>query len=279
MDMKVWANGFDHPESVAVDAKGGVYTGGEAGQLYRVADDGTFEQIGSTGGFVLGLAVDGEGNIYACDLYRKELVRRDASTGETTVASSGADGVPFRTPNYPAFGADGTIYVTDSGEWQENDGALFAVRPSGQTVVWSESVVGFPNACAVTPAGDALIVVESTRPGLTRVPIHEDGAAGEPESIVTFDANIVPDGLALCADGSFVVSCYRPDVIFHVTADGRAIELARDELGVLLAAPTDVAFAGRDRDQLVIANLGRWHLTRATTDLRGVAPHLPTLVR
>lgn len=276
-DIRMWAGGLDHPESVAIGVDGDVYAGGEAGQLYRIGDDGGSEQIASTGGFVLGLAVDGDRNIFACDLVRKELVRWDAATGELSVKSSGAAGVPFRTPNYPALGPDGTIYVTDSGEWQENDGSIFAIRPDGETIEWAPDVIGFPNACAVTPEGDALIVVESTRPGLTRVPVRSDGTAGAPESIATFESQIVPDGLALCSDGSFLVSCYRPDVIFHVAADGSFEEFLRDPLGVVLAAPTDVVFAGADRNELVVANLGRWHLSRATTELRGVAPHFPSI--
>ena len=43
--LDVWVEGLDHPESVATDAAGVVYAGGEAGQLYRIAD-GSVEEIG-----------------------------------------------------------------------------------------------------------------------------------------------------------------------------------------------------------------------------------------
>ena len=180
--LDVWVEGLDHPESVATDAAGVVYAGGEAGQLYRIAD-GSVEEIGSTGGFVLGLALDRAGNVYACDLKRREVVRRDAETAVISSYSVGSPERAFQTPNYPAFAADGRLFVTDSGDWLESNGALFVVDRDG-TRVWSDAVTGFPNACAVTPSGDALIVVESTRPGLTRVPILADGSAGSPESVL-----------------------------------------------------------------------------------------------
>ena len=276
--LDVWVEGLDHPESVTTDAHGVIYAGGEAGQFYRITLDGAVSELGSTGGFVLGLALDGDDNLYACDLKRRELVRRDAATGEIHAFSAGSPERPFRTPNYPAFAADGRIFVTDSGDWLADDGVIFVVDADG-THVWSEAVTGFPNACAVTPAGDALIVVESTRPGLTRVPILEDGAAGEPEHLVTFPADVVPDGVALCADGGAIVSCYRPDAIFLVGPDGTVDELARDPHGTLLAAPTDVVFRGDDLATIVVANLGRWHLAYgdAGTGVRGVRLHYPLL--
>ena len=40
-----FADGLDHPEGVTVGPDGTVYAGGEAGQIYRVALDGTWQQI------------------------------------------------------------------------------------------------------------------------------------------------------------------------------------------------------------------------------------------
>jgi gluconolactonase len=72
-----------------------------------------------------------------------------------------------------------------------------------------------------------------------------------------------------------LVSCYRPDRIYHLDRDGRVEVLAEDPQGTRLAAPTNVCFTGPELDVVVSANLGRWHLTRIETGLRGVAPHRP----
>ena len=46
--------------------------------------------------------------------------------------------------------------------------------------------------------------------------------------------------------------------------------LAEDFEGTLIAAPTNIAFCGRNRDVLLSTNLGRWHITRYDA---GVAGH------
>jgi sugar lactone lactonase YvrE len=62
------AEGLDHPEGVAWNPSDGrVYAGGERGEIYAVTLDGEVRQVGSTGGSLLGIAVDGRGRVYVCD--------------------------------------------------------------------------------------------------------------------------------------------------------------------------------------------------------------------
>ena len=82
--VRVLAEGLDHPEGLALGLDGAVYAGGEAGQLYRLAGwrealtggaPAEAEQFATTGGFVLGLALDGGGHVYACDHRRHQVLR------------------------------------------------------------------------------------------------------------------------------------------------------------------------------------------------------------
>jgi len=61
----------------------------------------------------------------------------------------------------------------------------------------------------------------------------------------------------------------------HIDRDGGVEILADDPQGTLLAAPTNVVFAGSQRDRLVSANLGRWHLSLLNVGLHGVPLHYP----
>jgi len=70
-----WVEGLDHPECVVCGPDGTTYAGGEAGQIYRTGPEGKVEQIGSTGGFVLGICLDAARNVYACDLAKHEVFR------------------------------------------------------------------------------------------------------------------------------------------------------------------------------------------------------------
>src|SRR5262245_30368793 len=111
--FEFWVEGLDHPECVACGPDGTTWAGGEAGQIYRLSADGKHTQIASTGGFILGICLDGNGNIYACDL-AKHAVFRVTPSGEVSVYSPGTADRPMVTPNYPVFDAAGNLYVTDS---------------------------------------------------------------------------------------------------------------------------------------------------------------------
>ena len=60
-DLGTIAAGIDHGEGICVTPDGTLHVSGEKGQVYRIAEDGCATEIGSTGGWTLGLAADGSG--------------------------------------------------------------------------------------------------------------------------------------------------------------------------------------------------------------------------
>jgi len=274
--LEVFANGLDHAEGIAVLEDGTIYVGGEAGQVYRVEEDGSFEEVANTGGFALGLAADAEGRLYVCDNVRQAVLRVDPASGQVEVFSSGLPGRPIAVPNWGAFDGEGNYYVSDSGDWQASGGLIWVVRPGGLTEVWSEQSVNFPNGLAVAPDGSRVFVVESTPDAaIVEIPIEPDGSAG-PRRILCELGLAVPDGIAVASDGSLIVACYRPDVIYRWHEDDGLEILAGDPQGVVLAAPTNVAFRGEGLRELIVPNLGRWHLTRGEMGISGTPLFYPT---
>jgi gluconolactonase len=262
---EVLVEGLDHPEGIAWDpATDVLWAGGEDGQLYRVDIDArAWTEAPRAPGFVLGLAVDGRSRLAVCC----------SGAGALCVLADGAvttlrDG--FALPNYPAFAEDGTLYFSDSGHWGRDDGCVFRLDPDGELELFSDRLPHFPNGCAVTPDGRYLWMVESYRPTVNRFDLR----TGEVEEVLRLDGT-VPDGIAFTEDGGVIVSCYRPDRIFHIGKDGKVDVIADDPQGTMLAAPTNIVFAGQNRDRLVSANLGRWHLTLVETGLRGAPLHYP----
>jgi gluconolactonase len=275
-DFAPFTDGLDHPEGVAVGPDGMVYAGGEAGQIYRVELNGEWEQIATTGGFVLGLCLDGEGAIYACDS-ALHAVLRIAPDGMVSTYSSGALNRPMVVPNYPVFDAAGNLYVSDSGGWKERRGCLFRIRPGGETEVIGEGLEAFPNGMALHPGGDRLYIVLSNLPGVVAVGLFEDGSIGTPEIIVELPRT-VPDGLAFDVAGNLYISCYTPNVIYRLTPPGELAILAEDWECVTFAGPTNTAFAGPDRRSLVVASLSRWHLTKGEMPVAGASPRYPRVM-
>lgn len=273
-DFTPFADGLDHPEGVVWGPDGYVYAGGEAGQIYRVDPEmGSYTEIANTGGFILGLAFDGSGNLYACD-NGKDCVQKIAPDGTVSVYSAGNEARPMRVPNYPVFDAAGNLYVSDSGDHRAFNGCLWRVRPGGAAEVVSTTVNAFPNGLAIHPDGNRLYVVLSNMPGVVRLTLTPDGV-GEPEKVIELPQT-VPDGLAFDVDGNLYISLYTPARIYRLTPGGTLNVLVEDWECTRIATPTNIAFGGRDMQTLFIASLGRWHLTKGPMPIPGAKLNYPT---
>jgi gluconolactonase len=270
--VEVLATGLDHPEGVAWDPDGAVIAGGEAGQLYTITLGGDVTQRGTTAGFLFGVAVDGTGDVLACDFGRACLARvtRD---GEMTTVSTGTDERSMAVPNMVVVDDRGGLFVTDSGQWGEDDGVIYRVDDAG-TTIWSADVPAFPNGACLTAAGDALLVVESRARRVVQVPIGADGAAGSPTVVADLTGS-QPDGIALAADGTMFVGCYRPDRVYRIDPGGAPEVFLDDPDGVVLNQPANVAFIGSGLDRLAISSLGGWSISVVDAGTTGLALRTP----
>ncbi|MEC7912792.1 MAG: SMP-30/gluconolactonase/LRE family protein [Chloroflexota bacterium] len=270
-----FGEGLDHPECVTWGSDGYAYAGGEGGQLYRInVAENEFEQFSQAPQFVGGMCQDGSGNLYFCS---GNKVYKATAQGEVSEYSSGTTDAPLMGPNYPAFDKDGNLYVTDSGEWEKDNGRIFKISPGGLTKIWSEAVQTFPNGICLSSDGSFLYVAVSLNPPrIERIPIGPEGEAGKPEIVVDMPKT-VPDGLAFDSVGNLYISCYRPDSIFRLDPEGTLEVLAQDYEGTLMAAPTNIAFCGDNLDDLLSANLGRWHISRYNLKASGLPLNYPVI--
>ena len=110
--MSTLGAGINHPEGICWDPAGHLVVGTETGGLLWLdPDDGSVQRSETFGtGLVAGIAVDGDGRAYACDVPGQRVVRVDRDGLVETYTSGPADR-PLQTPNYPVFGADGQLYV------------------------------------------------------------------------------------------------------------------------------------------------------------------------
>ncbi|HEY7814597.1 MAG TPA: SMP-30/gluconolactonase/LRE family protein, partial [Nakamurella sp.] len=247
LGLRTLAGGLDHPEGVCwCPVAGKLYAGGEAGQLYRFDLDGGRPETVATvpGGFLLGMALDAGGNVYACDP-NSGYVQRISPAGR--IAPYG-DRIGY--PNYPVFDADGNLWVTDSGAWDEVSGGLVRIAPGGAT----ERIAGpfrFANGLAVS--GEHVYMIESQMPGVVRLPLR-----GGPAEAVVELPRTVPDGLAFDAEGGLWIGCYQPNRIYRLDAGGGLEVVVDDWTGEYVMTPTNLAFAGSDLGELVLASLCGW---------------------
>jgi gluconolactonase len=259
---------LDHPEGLAVHADGSVWCGGERGQIFRVDPDGaSIAQVASTGGFCLGMAFGGDGGLFVCDLKHAAVFRVDTGSGRVERFADGAPGHRLRIPNSPAFDASGRLYVSDSHQFDRPGPGVLRFDPDGRGELWYGGELVFANGLAVAPDGRHLYVAETFAGRVSRIPIADDGSAGEPEQVaVTPDA--WPDGLAFDVAGNLYVGCYEPSQVLRIDPRGRVEVLFREWSAHLLAHPTNLAFRGTT---MFTANLGRWHLSRLEVGVQGLA--------
>jgi gluconolactonase len=258
---------LDHPEGVAVHRDGSVWCGGERGQIYRVdPEGGAFEEVASTGGFSLGMAFDRDDDLVVCDLKHAAVMKVDTRTGRVERLSAGAADRSMSIPNYPAFDREGRLYVSDSHRFGTPGPGVFRVDPDGTTTLWYDLDVVFANGLALAPDGSSLYVVETFANDVFRIPIDEDGSAGEREEVASLPG-AWPDGLAFDVEGNLYVGCYEPSQVLRIDPGGTVEVLFREWSAHLLAHPTNLAFRG---STMFTANLGRWHLTRLEVGVEGL---------
>ncbi len=253
---------LDHPEGIAVDPRdGAIWCGGEGGQLYRISPDGREQQVvAETGGFLLGVTLLPDGRVATCDLAHR-CVWIFPPDGGTPQRLDGCDGDErLQLPNAAAVTRDGHwLYVSDTrreggpGVWR------FDLR-TGESVLWLRESCLSANGLALAPDESALYLVESHLPGVSRVPIRADGAAGPKELAVALPHD-EPDGLAFSAAGELFISIYHPSRIYRwQPVTGALALIIEDATTDWLHHPTNIAFRGTDT--LFCANFGAWHVTR-----------------
>lgn len=263
--FEVFATGVDHSECVAFDRSGNLWAGGEAGQIYRIDPAGDVETITTMGGFCGGLAFSLSHELFVCN--PSHGIVRVSPNGVTSVYATHAGNHKLICPNFGLFDAAGNYYVTDSGQWQKRNGALIRFAADGGSEILA-APLGYANGLALSADGKTLFMVESDTNSVLRFRLNPDGTIG-PAELLADRCGRLPDGLALDAAGNLYVSCYASDEIWRIDPRGEKKLYAWDPWAIRLGSPTNLAFGGKNFDELYVANLARTTITRAKIGVKG----------
>jgi gluconolactonase len=264
--FKTFAEGLDHPEGLAFDGDGQLWAGGELGQVYRIDRRGRVSEVARLGGFCLGLTFSREQELYVCNFKKHALIRLNRK-GRVLDSWDRVGTKKIHTPNFSVFDSEGSLYFSDSGHWDKTNGCVYRLRPNGK-IEYFAGPFAFANGLALSADERTLYVVESLKDDVIAVEIRGNGNAGT-KRVYAQGLARVPDGMALDSEGNLYVTCYATNNIYKVSPMGKVSLLVFDPQSTTIAGPTNLAFGGPGFDQIFVANLGRWHICRASARIKG----------
>ncbi len=284
----------DTPEGLGIDSKGNIYaTLMHTGEVVMLKNGGGYDHIAwvpskeeSGKGDLIGLDLDQSDNIYVAYTghskrdFRKDLAdpfhpacrdatvttsgvyKIDATTRKVTPLATKAEGWPFCYPDDVAIDSRGSVYMTDltySGIWRISpDGKKVDLWSAHPLLNWSaHPYSGYPlgvNDLVLDKQQKNIYAVTDGDPMVLRIPIKDDGTAGEPVPLPNgFSAF---DGIELDGKGNIYVSEIMLNQIWVLSPDGSQRILIANQLNAPLDNNTSLVLKG---DVLCTANLGFTH--------------------
>lgn len=205
-----------------------------------------------TGGGPNGLAEDDAGTVWVAQnggVITKSRSDRPVAPGlqriEDAVHDTLVDGCV--APNDLVEGPDGRIWFTDPpGPGSTAPGRVAAFDRGTGAVQTMADGIAFPNGLAFGGAGEIFYLAETRTGRILRY--RWDGTALAAAGVLAA-LPAGPDGLAVDVHGNLHIALPQADMIVVVDPDGREVDAVRFDDPTF---PTNLCFAGRDRDVLVV---------------------------
>jgi gluconolactonase len=238
---RVVADGLRFPEGPTLMNDGSIAVAEMQGEAVSIVAPGGSRVLGDCGGGPNGTALGSDGAVYVANngglsasatgywyaprQFDGRVQRVDPDGTVTTVSAELPGPAPHR-PNDICFGPDGTLYVTDSANWENlkqiRAGYVLALGSDG-AVRQALEVPAMPNGMAFAPDGSVMYLAQSLTRRILAVEVAGDGTLGEPSSLLKLPGGM-PDGLCVAADGRLFVCGSVGNAIYTFSPDGELLD-------------------------------------------------------
>lgn len=241
-----------------------------------------------------GVAVDPQGRALLASvglLHNRPgpLRRIDLTTGASEVLVSHIDGRELVTSNCPAAASDGMIYCSHTG-WSignigttAREGFIYARWPDGRVEVVAKGLRGVNGLC-LAPDERRLYAVLTAEGRVMSWRRKRDGRLGQPRqegpvlgtvvaNQLARDIRALPvearsrtgycDGLAFDRHGNLWVTLPFANRIVAITPRGKVFDVVSDPAGTMIDFPTNLAFTGPNRHEVLIVSRGSGRIVAA----------------
>ncbi len=159
---------------------------------------------------------------WVAPIHRPPSIQKTSPSGEVEILVAEADGVKFDGPNDLAFGPDGRLYFTDSGDWgpetKPHPGRIVVIEKTGEAHILEELAHVYPNGIVVEPDGSLVWVESYTLNVVRRKP------DGKKQVIHQMPEGHIPDGLKIDAAGNFWITAVAAGGVDVVDRNGKPLD-------------------------------------------------------
>lgn len=241
-------------ENLVITDTGLVVTSHEDGRLLRIVPGQAPETLASLPGKITGVAPDGAGGfvITAFDRAGKATVYRVSGAGHVEKTWTLGDGIFL---NGIERMAPGRYLIADSYR-----GVVWSLDIAAERIgLWLKSPLleradeksPLPAANGIRRDGDSVLISNTARMTLVRVPLQPDGSAGVP---FVWAEKVNVDDFAVLPDRSILAATHIYNSVVRIDPQGRVEVLAEAAQGV--TGSTSVALARDGRTAYVTTNGG-----------------------
>jgi gluconolactonase len=257
-------------EGPAFDRNGNLYIVDIAfGLIYQINPQGSVKLLSEYDGEPNGLKIHQDGRIFVAD-HKNGLMLLDPQSGEIKPFVERYKTESFKGLNDLVFSKNGNLYFTDQGQTglQDPTGRVFSLNAQGNLHCLLNNVAS-PNGIALNPEENFLYIAVTRANSVWRAMLLPDGSITRVGNFIQLSGGSGPDGLAVDQAGNLYVAHAGLGTVWKFSPQGEPLLRIHSCAGKMT---TNLAFGGKDNQDLFITESETGSILRARMDTAGLTP-------